>query len=92
MATAVGVAHGLIEEKHLQNLVRGRSVVHSCLQLADLVAGAGRAVARWHDGEDDPAGNDLHSVAGPLVDPGGLLMNETPEDFARIDTAHAKRR
>ncbi|MGW4660269.1 DUF3800 domain-containing protein [Streptomyces sp. NPDC004279] len=91
-ATAVGVVHGLIEEQHLQHLVRGRSVDHPSLQLADLVAGAGRAVARWHDGEDDPAGNDLHLVVAPLVDRGGLLMNERPEDFARIDTDRAKRR
>ncbi|MGW2941758.1 hypothetical protein [Streptomyces sp. NPDC001226] len=91
-ATAVGVVHGLIEEHHLQHLVRGRSVDHPSLQLADLVAGAGRAVARWHDGEDDPAGNDLHLVVAPLVDRGGLLMNERPEDFARIDTDRAKRR
>ncbi|MGW0420999.1 DUF3800 domain-containing protein [Streptomyces sp. NPDC003015] len=91
-ATAVGLVHGLIEENHLQDLVRGRSADHPSLQLADLVAGAGRAVARWHDGEDDPAGHDLHSVVAPIVDPGGLLMNERPEDFVRIDTARAKRR
>jgi len=91
-ATAVGLVHGLIRGNHLQELVRGRSVDHPSLQLADLVAGAGRVVARWHDGEDEPAGNDLHVVVAPLVDPDGLLMNERPEDFARIDTARAKRR
>jgi hypothetical protein len=91
-AAAVGMVHGLIKENHLQDLVRGRSVDHPCLQLADLVAGAGRAVARWHDGQDDPAGEDLHPVVAPLVDPGSLLMDEKPEDFTRIDTARAKRR
>ncbi|MFJ4624637.1 DUF3800 domain-containing protein [Streptomyces sp. NPDC088812] len=91
-ATAVGMVHGLIRQDHLQELVRGRSVDHPSLQLADLVAGAGRAVARWHDGEDDPAGDDLHPVVAPLMDPQGLLMDEGPEDFARIDTARAKRR
>ncbi|MFI6281841.1 hypothetical protein [Streptomyces sp. NPDC050988] len=91
-AAAVGMVHGLIKGNHLQDLVRGRSVDHPCLQLADLVAGAGRAVARWHDGQDDPAGEDLHPVVAPLVDPGSLLMDEKPEDFTRIDTARAKRR
>ncbi|MER8073763.1 DUF3800 domain-containing protein [Streptomyces sp. NPDC094034] len=91
-ATAVGLVHGLIKGEHLQELVRGRSVDHPSLQLADLVAGAGRAVARWHDGEDDPVGDDLRLVVAPLVDPQGLIMDEGPEDFARIDTARAKRR
>ncbi|MBB5940398.1 DUF3800 domain-containing protein [Streptomyces zagrosensis] len=91
-ATAVGLVQGLIEQSHLQNLVRGRSVDHASLQLADLVAGAGRAVARWHDGQDDAAGQDLHLVVAPLVDPNGLLMDEKPADFARVDTARAKRR
>lgn len=91
-ATAVGLVHGLIKGRHLQDLVRGRSVDHPSLQLADLVAGAGRVVARWHDGEDDPAGDDLHLVVAPLVDPQGMLMDEGPEDFARIDSARAKRR
>ncbi|MFD8096859.1 hypothetical protein [Streptomyces malaysiensis] len=91
-ATALGLVHGLIRGNHLQDLVRGRSVDHPSLQLADLVVGAGRAVARWHDGEDDPAGGDLHPVAAPLVDPQGMLMEEGPEDFARVDPARAKRR
>ncbi|WP_281156597.1 hypothetical protein [Streptomyces sp. HYC2] len=91
-AMAVGLVRGLIKGNHLQDLVRGRSVDHPSLQLADLMAGAGRAVARWHDGEDDPAGDDLHPVVAPLVDPQGMLMDEGPEDFARIDSARAKRR
>ena len=91
-ATAVGLVRGLIKQSHLQNLVRGRSVDHPSLQLADLVAGAGRAVARWHDGQDDPAGEDLHPAVAPLVDPDGLLMDESPQDFARVDPARAKRR
>jgi hypothetical protein len=91
-ATAVGLVHGLIKGNHLQDLVRGRSVDHPSLQLADLIAGAGRVVARWADGEDEPAGDDLHLVVAPLVDPGGLLMDEGPEDFARVDSARAKRR
>ncbi|MFE9813229.1 hypothetical protein [Streptomyces sp. NPDC005548] len=89
-ATAVGIVHGLISEDHLQDLVRGRSVDHPSLQLADLVAGAGRAVGRWHDGQDDLAGEDLHSVVAPLVDPGSLLMAEEPEDFARVSPASTK--
>lgn len=32
------------------------------------------------------------ALLAPLVDPQGLLMDEGPEDFARIDTARAKRR
>lgn len=91
-ATAVGLVHGLIKGNHLQDLVRGRSVDHPSLQLADLVAGAGRVVARWHDGEDDPAGGELHPVVAPLVDPQGMLAEEGPEDFARVDSARAKRR
>ncbi len=86
----MGLVQGLIKQSHLQSLVRGRSVDHPSLQLADLVAGAGRAVARWHDGQDDPAGQELHLVVAPLVDPNGLLMYEKPDDFARADTARAK--
>ncbi|MFF2780909.1 hypothetical protein ACFVU3_39200 [Streptomyces sp. NPDC058052] len=91
-ATAVGLVQGLIKQSHLESLGCGRSVDHPSLQLADLVAGAGRAVARWHDGQDDPAGQDLHPVVAPLVDPGGLLINEKPDDFTRVGTAPAKRR
>ncbi|MGW1278852.1 hypothetical protein ACWD4V_18115 [Streptomyces tsukubensis] len=91
-ATAVGLVHGLIEGNHLRDLVRGRSVDHPSLQLADLVAGAGRVIARWHDDEDEPAGDDLHLVVASLVDPQGLLMDEGPEVFARVDSARAKRR
>ncbi|GGX76019.1 hypothetical protein GCM10010324_21970 [Streptomyces hiroshimensis] len=91
-ATAVGLVQRLIKQSHLQSLVRGRSVDHLSLQLADLMAGAGRAVARWHASQDDPAGQDLHPMVAALVDPGGLLMDEMPDDFTRVDTVRAQHR
>ncbi|WP_406733575.1 hypothetical protein [Streptomyces sp. NBC_01794] len=91
-AIAVGMVRGLVEGGHLVDLVRGRSVDHPSLQLADLVAGAGRAVARRHDGEEDPAGDDLHPVVIPLVDPEGLFLHEEPERLATVDRARAQRR
>jgi hypothetical protein len=91
-ASAMGVIRGLIREDHLGELVRGRSKDHPSLQLADLVAGAGLAVAKRHDGQDDPAGNDLYPVIVPLIDPNGLLSHEEPERLATVDPLRARAR
>ncbi|MCX4539051.1 DUF3800 domain-containing protein [Streptomyces sp. NBC_01669] len=91
-AAAMGLIYSIIEANHLGDLVRGRSIEHPSLQLADLVAGAGRAVARRHDGEEDPAGEDLHAAVVQLIDPNALLMGKAPEEFASVDHVRSKRR
>lgn len=72
------LAHGV----HLGALVRGSSKEHPSLQLADLVAGAGFAVAERHDGQVNPAGDDLCEAVVPLTDPAGLLSHDDPCRFA----------
>lgn len=72
------LSHGV----HLGELVRGSSKEHPSLQLADLVAGAGFAVAERHDGQVNPAGDDLYEAIVPLIDPAGLLSHDDPGRFA----------
>lgn len=84
-ATAMLMMGGLVKGNRLAELVRGRSKDHPSVQLADLVAGAGLAVARRHDGENDPAGQDLYPVVVPLIDPHGLLAHDQPELLATVD-------
>ncbi|MFG3496819.1 hypothetical protein [Streptomyces sp. NPDC047886] len=72
------LSHGV----HLGELVRGSSKEHPSLQLADLVAGAGFAVAERHDGQVNPAGEDLYEAIVPLIDPAGLISHDDPGRFA----------
>ncbi len=68
------LSHGI----HLGELLRGSSKEHPSLQLADLVSGAGYAVAERHDGQANPAGDDLFEAVVPLIDPAGLLSHDDP--------------
>ncbi|MEV0495674.1 hypothetical protein [Streptomyces atratus] len=67
----------------LGELLRGKSSDHPSLQLADLVAGAGFAVAKRHDGHSTPAGEDLYPVIVPLIDPAGMLSHDEPNKVAQ---------
>ncbi|MET8631762.1 hypothetical protein [Streptomyces sp. NPDC004680] len=67
---------------NLGHLVRGQSAEHPSLQLADLISGAGFAVAQRHDGLVNPAGEDLYAVVVPLIDPAGMLSHGEPDKVA----------
>lgn len=45
------VRHARRDSGHLRGMVRGTSADHASIHLADLVAGAGRAVAHFHHGQ-----------------------------------------
>ncbi|MFC6067039.1 hypothetical protein [Streptomyces ochraceiscleroticus] len=77
---------------HLGNLLRGQSKDHPSLQLADLLSGAGFAVAMRHDGVANPAGDDLWPVVVPLIDPQGMLPHDEPEKVAQPPVTSASRR
>ncbi|GGT74258.1 hypothetical protein GCM10010207_84630 [Streptomyces atratus] len=65
------------------HLLRGKSSDRPSLQFADLVAGAGFAVTKRHDGHITPAGEDLYSVLVPLIDPAGMLSHDEPNRLAQ---------
>ncbi|MFJ1958151.1 hypothetical protein ACIOGT_17485 [Streptomyces microflavus] len=71
------------QDVRLGELLRGKSSDHPSLQLADLVAGAGFAVAKRHDGYITPAGEELYSVIVPLIDPAGMLSHDEPGRVAQ---------
>ncbi|MHC3475307.1 hypothetical protein ACYF6T_42505 [Streptomyces sp. 7R007] len=73
------LTHGV----HLGHLLRGQSIHHPSLQLADLISGAGYAVAQRHSGCANPAGEDLYTVVVPLIDPKGMLPHDEPGRVAR---------
>jgi hypothetical protein len=68
---------------HLGHLLRGQSTQHPSLQLADLISGAGYAVAQRHNGLANPAGEDLHTVVVPLIDVAGMLPHDEPTRVTR---------
>jgi hypothetical protein len=75
------LSHGV----HLGELLRGSSKEHPSLQLADLVSGAGFAVAERHAGQTNPAGDDLYKAVVPLIDPAGLLSHDDPGRVAYVE-------
>jgi len=61
--------------------VRGTSADHASIQLADLVAGAGRAVAHFHHrqaGSAAKVGEFLAPVVVPLITANGLFAHDEP--------------
>jgi hypothetical protein len=69
---------------HLRGLVRGTSAAHPSIQLADLVAGAGRAVAHFHHGKAGRTaeiGEVLAPVVVPLIAAEGLFAHDDPARF-----------
>jgi hypothetical protein len=85
------VTDGLREFRHLfrgvqlRELVRGRSVEHPSIQLADLVAGAGRSVAHWHEGlssSASAAGERLRQAVVPLIWLESMVPHDDPGRYA----------
>lgn len=66
-------------------VVRGVSRDHPSIQLADLVAGAGQAVARRHAGAPSPPGERLYPIVVPMISPESLVPHDDPARFATID-------
>jgi hypothetical protein len=65
-------------------VVRGVSRAHPSIQLADLVAGAGQAVARRHAGTPSPAGDVLFPVVIPMISPESLVPHDEATRFASV--------
>jgi hypothetical protein len=69
----------------LRGLVRGTSADHPSIQLADLVAGAGRAIAHFHHGNTGgtaAVGEFLAPVVVPLITTEGLFAHDDPARFS----------
>ncbi len=65
--------------------MRGISRAHPSIQLADLIAGAGRAVARRHTGAPSPAGERLYPSVIPLISTESLVPYDSTTRFSSID-------
>ena len=72
-------------DRAVRGVVRGISRDHPSIQLADLVAGAGQAVARRHSGVPSPAGEHLYPLVVPLISRQSLVPHDEPARFAEID-------
>jgi hypothetical protein len=72
-------------QRAVRAVVRGVSRDHPSIQLADLVAGSGQAVARRHAGVRSPAGERLYPLVVPLISPESLVPHDEPTRFATID-------
>jgi len=66
-------------------VVRGVSRDHPSIQLADLVADAGQAVARRHAGAPSPPGERLYPIVVPMISPESLVPHDDRARFATID-------
>jgi hypothetical protein len=69
----------------VQAIVRGASQRHPSIQLADLIAGAGQAIARRHAGMPSLAGERLWPLVVPLIAAESMVPHDEPERFATID-------
>ena len=85
------IRKGPVEFRHywrgirVSQLTRGNSIEHPSIQLADLVAGAGRAVAHRHEripSQAAQAGTWLWQSVVPLIWREGMLPHDKPERFA----------
>jgi hypothetical protein len=61
---------------------RGVSRHHPSIQLADLVAGAGQAIARRHAGIGSPAGDLLYTTVVPLINAESMVPYKSISCFA----------
>jgi hypothetical protein len=66
-----------------RTIVRGTSTAHTSIQLADLVAGAGQAIALRHIGQPSPAGEQLWRTVVPLITVRSMVAHDEPDRFAR---------
>jgi hypothetical protein len=69
-------------ERAVRAVLRGVSRDHPSIQLADLVAGAGREVARRHAGVPSAAGDRLYPFIVPVISPESLVPHDDPARFA----------
>jgi hypothetical protein len=72
------------QSRTVRAVVRGISRVHPSIQLADLIAGAGQAVARRHAGLPSPAGERLYPTVIPLISAESLIPHDSPARFSSI--------
>lgn len=83
-----GPAMGVRRRPHSRSVravMRGISRAHPSIQLADLIAGAGQAVARRHAGAPLPAGERLYPAVIPLISAESLVPHDSPTRFGSID-------
>lgn len=73
----------------VRDIVRGSSKDHPSIQLADLIAGAGQAVARRHAGAPSVAGDRLHPLIVPLITPESMVPHDEPARFAEASEQRA---
>ncbi|GLY83363.1 hypothetical protein Airi02_012930 [Actinoallomurus iriomotensis] len=71
-------------DKAVRSIVRGSSRDHPSIQLADLIAGAGRAVARRHAGSSSVAGDRLYPLIVPLITKESMVPHDEPARFAEV--------
>jgi len=71
-------------ERAVRAVLRGVSRDHPSIQLADLVAGAGQAVARRHAGVPSPPGERLYPLIVPVISPESLVPHDDPARFAAV--------
>lgn len=71
-------------ERAVSAVLRGVSQDHPSIQLADLVAGAGREVARRHAGGLSPTGERLYPFIVPVISPESLVPHDDPTRFATV--------
>lgn len=70
----------------VQSIVRGVSHDHPSIQLADLIAGSGQAVARRHGGRPSSSGDILHPAVVPLISTESMVPYDGPSLFSAIST------
>jgi hypothetical protein len=63
-------------------VMRGISRAHPSIQLADLIAGAGQAVARRYAGAPSLAGDRLYPAVVPLISAESLVPHDSPTRFS----------
>jgi hypothetical protein len=73
------------QSQAVRAVVRGISRAHPSIQLADLIAGAGQAVARRHAGAPSPAGERLYPSVVPLISAESLVPYDSTTRFSSIN-------
>jgi hypothetical protein len=82
-----GPATGVRRRPHsraVRTVTRGISRAHPSIQLADLIAGAGQAVARRHAGVPSLVGERLYPAVIPLISAESLVPHDSPGRFSSI--------
>lgn len=72
--------------RSVRSIMRGVSRDHPSIQLADLVAGAGQAVARRHCGSSSPAGDNIWRTVVPIISSYSMVPHDDPDRFSSVST------